>query len=82
MKTIEGTVVRSTEVVEAEAPLPENTAYKLIVTTIPRVIGDIKTICKTLTPEGKPWPPEMREMLRYIRELSDSLEEKHPHIRR
>lgn len=60
--------------------MDENGAYKLIYVLIPRVIGDLKSISKRITPEGKEWPEEVRAFLRYMRETSDTIEQQHPYL--
>lgn len=55
-----------------------NNAAKTI-TLIPRAVGDLKSIAKrTVAKEGDPWPKELQEAIRFLRDLSDKIEQEHP----
>ena len=57
----------------------DNDAVKCL-SLVPRVIGDVKSIAKRITPEGQPWPDEVRACLRYFRELEEELEQQFPNL--
>lgn len=47
-------------------------------TLIPQTIGRVKSIAKRVTPEGEPWPEEIRTFLRYLRDLEDQIDQNFP----
>ena len=52
-------------------------AYK-VMALIPRAIGDIKSVAKRITPENEVWPQQIRDFLKFLREVQDELDSQHP----
>lgn len=52
-------------------------AYKALA-LIARAVGDIKSVAKRISPEGENWPEEIRQFLKYLRELQDELDQSFP----
>ena len=58
--------------------LQQSDAAKLTGTIVPRVIGDIKSVAKRISNNGEAWPEEIRQALRFFRELQDELDQQFP----
>ena len=53
-----------------------------VVSLCHRLISDCKAVAKRTADSNGEWPKEIRDFMRYVRELSDSIETKHPEIMR
>ena len=57
--------------------MKENDAA-LCLRLIPKVNGDLKSVAKRLADDAGTWPREIRDFMLYLRELEQTIEEKHP----